>query len=71
MKIVEKYTSAFSANLAKGMLENNGIQAQVLNQNMAFVTGAINTDLISIELVVDDKDYLEAKRLLEAASKAE
>jgi hypothetical protein len=71
MKIVEKYTSAFSANLAKGMLENNGIQAQVLNQNMAFVTGAINTDLISIELVVDDKDYWEAKRLLEAASKAE
>lgn len=71
MKVVEKYTSVFSANLAKGMLENNGIQAQVLNQNIAFITGAINTDLISIELVVDDSDYAEAKRLLEASSKAE
>jgi hypothetical protein len=71
MKVVEKYTNVFSANLAKGMLENNGIHAQVLNQNIGFVTGAINTDLIGIELVVDDKDYLEAKRLLEEISKAE
>lgn len=74
MKVVEKYTDAFSANIAKGMLENNGIPSQVLNQNMAFITGAINTDLLSIELIVNDDDYLEAKKLLAetaADSKAE
>jgi Protein of unknown function (DUF2007). len=71
MKVVKKFTDAFSANIAKGMLENHGIQAHVLNQNMAFVTGAINTDLLSIELVVDDKDYLEAKKLLALVSNAE
>lgn len=71
MRVVAKYTSAFSANLAKGMLESEGIQAEVLNQNIGFVTGVINTDMLSIELVVNDEDYSKASKLLAASSNAE
>ncbi len=70
-KTVAIYTSAFSANLAKGMLENEGIPAMILNENLPFITGAVNTDMLSIELVVDEKDYSSAKKLLEACSSAE
>lgn len=68
MKVVGKYTDAFSANLAKGMLENYGIKARVLNENIQF-SSVSNTDLLSMELVVNDEDYSEACRLLEASSK--
>ncbi|MEG2849544.1 MAG: DUF2007 domain-containing protein [Bacteroidales bacterium] len=71
MKVVKKYTSLFSANLAKGMLESAGIQAQVLNQNINFVTGTFNSDLLSIELVVNDDDYSMASKLLAASSSEE
>lgn len=70
MKVVGKYTDAFSANLAKGMLENYGIEARVLNENIPF-SSVSNTDLLSMELVVNDEDYSEACRLLEASSKEE
>ena len=65
---VEKFTSAFAANVAKGMLESNGIPAMVRNENLTFITGAVNTDLLAIELLVNEEDYLEAKRLLAASS---
>ncbi len=71
MKVVEKYTNAFSANLAKGMLESNGIESQVLNQNLGVITGVANLDLLCIELVVNDYDYDEALKLLAASSSAE
>ena len=71
MKVVEKYTSLFSANLAKGMLENSGIQAVILNENTPLWAGMCNTDLLSIELAVKDEDYSEACILIAAASKAE
>ena len=71
MKTVEKYTDAFSANIAKGMLENAGIKAAILGENTPLWAGMCNTDLLCIELVVNDEDYSEACRLIAAASKAE
>ena len=71
MKIVGKYTSAFAANVAKGMLESEGIPAQVLNEHLPLISGVMNNDLLSIELAVMDEDYSEAKRLLAACSNAE
>lgn len=71
MKVVERYRDSFSANIAKGMLENEGIPAQVLNEHIQMVAGIANGDLLSIELAVRDEDYLEAKRLLAASSSAE
>ena len=71
MKTVEKYTSLFNANIAKGMLENAGIPATILNENTPLWAGVCNTDLLSIELAVKDEDYSEACILIAAASKAE
>ena len=70
MKVVKRYENGFSANLAKGMLENNGINAWVLNPNQAFITGVTN-GLMGIELAVADEDYSAALKLLEASSSAE
>ncbi len=71
MRVVEKYTSVFSANLAKGLLESHGINAMVLNENLSVITGVMNTDLISVELAVSDEDYSRASKLLAASSNAE
>ena len=71
MKTVKKFTDSFSANEAKGMLESNGIKAAILGEHIPLVTGICNSDLLSIELVVNDEDYSEASRLLAADSSAE
>ena len=71
MKIVKKFTDSFSANIAKGMLENAGIKATVLGENTPLWAGVCNTDLLCIELAVSDEDYSEACRLIAAASSAE
>ena len=71
MKVLETYTNSFSANLAKGLLEDAGINAYILDENMGIVTGVFNTDLLPIRLTVDEKDYSEALKVLAAASKAE
>ncbi|MBE6223632.1 MAG: DUF2007 domain-containing protein [Bacteroidales bacterium] len=71
MKTVKKFTDAFSANVAKGLLENAGIKAAILGENTNVWAGVYNTDLLSIELVVSDEDYSESCKLLEAASSAE
>ncbi len=71
MKVVGKYLNSFSANVAKGMLENAGIKAAVMNEYLPIISGITNDDLLSITLVVNDEDYSEAKKLLEAASNAE
>lgn len=64
MKTVRKFDNAFSANICKGILEEAGIQAFVLNENLAWSTGAINTDLISIQVAVDDELYEKAMEVL-------
>lgn len=71
MKVVGKYLNSFSANVAKGMLENAGIKAAVMNEYLPIISGITNDDLLSITLVVNDEDYSEAKKFLEAASNAE
>ena len=71
MKVIQTYTNSFSANLAKGLLEDAGINAYILDENMGIVTGVFNTDLLPIRLTVDEKGYSEALKVLAAASKAE
>lgn len=71
MRVVEKYTSVFSANLAKGLLQSHGINAMVLNENLGVITGVMNADLLSLELMVNDEDYSRASKLLAASSNAE
>lgn len=71
MKVVETYDNAFSANLAKGLLKEVGIESYVLNDHIGMVAGMFNKDLLAIQLTVDDKDYDEAVKVLAASHNAE
>lgn len=64
MKVVQKFDNAISANICKGVLEENGVPAFVLGENLVWSTGAVNTDLVSIEVVVDDSLYDRAMEIL-------
>ena len=64
MKVVQKFNNAISANICKGVLEENGVTAFVLVENRVWSTGAVNTDLGSIEVVVDDSLYEKAVGIL-------
>lgn len=66
MKVVGKYTNSFSANIAKGVLAEEGIEAFILNENLIFTAGPVNTDLLAIELVVEDELYERALKILES-----
>ena len=71
MKIVKDYDNAFSANLAKGLLESSGIHAYVYNDNIGYITGLSNKSLLSIRLGVDDADYERALEILNADNRLE
>ena len=65
MRTVRKYfNNPFSANLDKGLLENEGIRAEVLHQNMPYMG---ISDKLAVELIVNDEDYDRAKKILEEA----
>lgn len=66
MKVIGKYTNSFSANIAKGVLAEEGIEAFILNENLIFTAGPVNTDLLAIELVVEDELYERALKILES-----
>ncbi|MBO7562893.1 MAG: DUF2007 domain-containing protein [Bacteroidales bacterium] len=67
MRTVKKYfNNPFSANLDKGLLENEGIRAEVLHQNMPYMG---ISDKLAVELIVNDEDYDRAKKILEEAEK--
>lgn len=64
MKTIGKYETAFEANLIKGVLESEGIIAEVLHENIPY---PLNSDLFSIDLVVSDEDYERAQKILAAS----
>lgn len=68
MKLLRKYTNSFNAYLDKTLLESYGIQSVILNENQNIITGAINTDLIGIRLMVNEEDYIQSLKILEASS---
>ena len=55
-------------NLAKGMLENAGIQAAVLHQDAPYAGISFK---LSIDLAVNDEDYDRAVELLKEAEEGE
>lgn len=66
MKVLKKFNNVFSANIAKGVLEAEGIESFILNENISYVTGTANNDLLSIQLVVEDSLYDKAKEILDS-----
>ncbi|MBQ7221896.1 MAG: DUF2007 domain-containing protein [Bacteroidales bacterium] len=64
MKIVARYTNAFDAHIAQGLLESEGILSEVTNESSIF-PGFGEIRGYDIRLVVNDEDYEEAKRILD------
>ncbi|MBR4802161.1 MAG: DUF2007 domain-containing protein [Bacteroidales bacterium] len=65
MKTVKQYLNAISANIDKGLLESEGIPAQVLHQNMPYSGISYK---FAVELIVNDEDYDRALKILEDAA---
>jgi len=64
MKTVAKYPDVYKAHIVKGMLENEGIECEVVNENLPFLgMGVAGFD---VRIVVNDEDYARAKAIIEA-----
>ena len=72
MKIIRYFNSAFEAEVVRGMLENEGIKAMVLNDNMPYsMPGTQSPDFTKPCLAVADENAQRAMRLIEERDAAE
>ncbi|NMB36985.1 MAG: DUF2007 domain-containing protein [Bacteroidales bacterium] len=70
MKEVARYNEPYLADIAKGLLESEGINAEILNESSA-LPGICNMYDGAIKLVVRDEDYDLALKVLAADSNLE
>jgi hypothetical protein len=64
MKVVAKYSDVYQAHIVRGMLENEGIECEVVNENLPFLgMGVAGFD---VRIIVNDEDYDRAKAIIEA-----
>ena len=66
---VARYSDQMSAEIAAGMLNSNGIPAEVFGQTSSYPS--INAAIDGVELKVNAEDYESAKKLLAANESAE
>lgn len=66
---VARYSDQMSAEIAAGMLNANGIPAEVFGQTSSYPS--INVAIDGVELKVNAEDYESAKKLLAANESAE
>ncbi len=64
-----RYSDQMSAEIAAGMLNANGIPAEVFGQTSSYPS--INAAIDGVELKVNAEDYESAKKLLAANESAE
>ena len=64
MKVVAKYSDVYQAHIVRGMLENEEIECEVVNENLPFLgMGVAGFD---VRIIVNDEDYDRAKAIIEA-----
>ena len=66
---VARYSDQMSAEIAAGMLNANGIPAEVFGQTSSYPS--INAAIDGVDLKVNAEDYESAKKLLAANESAE
>ncbi|MCX4335789.1 MAG: DUF2007 domain-containing protein [Bacteroidales bacterium] len=69
LKTVAKFSDPMRASIAKGMLESNGIEAEVFGEVSSYPS--INAAEQNIKLKVNEADYESALSLLAASDKAQ
>lgn len=65
MRIVATFPDIVSANIVQGMLENHGIASVIDNQAMSSLYPTPLSGNWELRLMVNDKDYDEARQLLD------
>jgi len=69
MKVLAKYPDTYKAHIIQGMLENEGIECEIVNENLPFLgMGVAGFD---VRIVVNDEDYDRAKEILAANGETE
>lgn len=64
MKILEKYQDTYTAHIVQGMLENEGIECEIVNENLPFLgMGVAGFD---VRIMVKEEDFDRAKEVLAA-----
>ncbi len=66
MKVAAKFPDSVSASIAQGMLSNHGIPSMIGNQAMSALYPLPMGGIWDVTLMVNDDDYDEAVKLLEA-----
>lgn len=69
MKVVAEYYQEYEAEIAKGLLASEGIEAVIMNVVSAYP--GIQMGRHGIQLMVDDADLETAQKLLSTAEDAE
>ena len=69
MKVVAEYYQEYEAEIAKGLLASEGIEAVIMNVVSAYP--GIQMGRHGIQLMVDDADLEAAQKLLSPAEDAE
>lgn len=64
MRLINQYSNEQEAYIDKGMLEANGIPAEVISNAMSDIFPAPGAGNGSIDLYVPEKDYEKASELL-------
>ncbi|MBR5735436.1 MAG: DUF2007 domain-containing protein [Bacteroidales bacterium] len=64
MKVLAKYPDIYKAHIVQGMLENEGIECEIVNENLPFIgMGVAGFD---VRIVVNDEDFERAKEIIDA-----
>lgn len=64
MKVAAKYPDIYKAHIVQGLLQNEGIECEIVNENLPFLgMGVAGFD---VRIVVNDEDYERAKEILAA-----
>ena len=63
-RLLKTFQNPLDANLTKGLLESNGIEAFIFDENIAYVNPVLTTAIGGVKLLVSSKDYEKAAALL-------
>ena len=69
LKTVAKFADPMLASISQGLLQSNGIEAEIFGEFSSYPS--VNAAEKSIELKVNAKDYDSALSILAASDKAE
>ena len=69
MKVVAEFNLEYEAEIAKGLLESEGVKAVIMNANTPYP--GITMGRHGVQLVVNEEDFETAQMILDRAESAE